>query len=278
MSKRAGEFVTLDDLRRRDRRRRDALVSARALARHDRRPRPRPGARAQSSENPVYYVQYAHARIVSMLAKAGEERVQARPRRGGGGARGEPLHAAERALIELLLAFPAEVDEAVERRAPHRHRRVRAGARAGLHRLLPRLPRARRRAGAGRVRADRAVRRERAHDRPLPGPARGQRAPRRCSWGLVEAREVGLQAGGVVGAERRALGSAGPARARAVASAAAAGRAWRAARGRPRAGRGRRSRSNPCALGSPSTAGPYWPTSACLICASSSPSSIRPWM
>ena len=75
----------------------------------------------QSNENPVYYVQYAHARIFSILAKAGKKRVHAalaslgepEPER-------EPLHAAERALIELLLAFPAEVQEAAERRAPHR--------------------------------------------------------------------------------------------------------------------------------------------------------------
>ena len=33
---------------------------------------------------------------------------------------GEPLHASERALIEQLLAFPVELAEAVARRAPHR--------------------------------------------------------------------------------------------------------------------------------------------------------------
>ena len=33
-------------------------------------------ARQQSAENPVYYVQYAHARIASMMAKAGPRRVQ----------------------------------------------------------------------------------------------------------------------------------------------------------------------------------------------------------
>ena len=32
-------------------------------------------ARSQSQDNPVYYVQYAHARIASILRKAGEERV-----------------------------------------------------------------------------------------------------------------------------------------------------------------------------------------------------------
>ncbi len=31
-------------------------------------------ARKQSRENPVYYIQYAHARIASLLRKAGEER------------------------------------------------------------------------------------------------------------------------------------------------------------------------------------------------------------
>ena len=32
-------------------------------------------ARSESQDNPVYYVQYAHARIASILRKAGEERV-----------------------------------------------------------------------------------------------------------------------------------------------------------------------------------------------------------
>ena len=41
-------------------------------------------ARKTSNENPVYYVQYAHARIASILRKAGEE---AEAARGGGGLR-----------------------------------------------------------------------------------------------------------------------------------------------------------------------------------------------
>jgi len=36
-------------------------------------------ARSQSSENPVYYVQYAHARIASMLGKAGPDAVSRAP-------------------------------------------------------------------------------------------------------------------------------------------------------------------------------------------------------
>ncbi|HYV16468.1 MAG TPA: arginine--tRNA ligase [Conexibacter sp.] len=75
-------------------------------------------AREQSSENPVYYVQYAHARIVSMLAKAGEGRVAGAL--AAAGSRAEPLDPAERTLVKKLLAFPEEIAEAAERRAPHR--------------------------------------------------------------------------------------------------------------------------------------------------------------
>jgi arginyl-tRNA synthetase len=74
-------------------------------------------AREQSAENPVYYVQYAHARIASVLDKAGEQRVAAALAE----ERGElALEPAERELVKKLLAFPAEVAEAAARRAPHR--------------------------------------------------------------------------------------------------------------------------------------------------------------
>ncbi len=117
MSKRAGEFVTLDDL--------VAEIGVDAarwylLARsHDTTvDLDLDLARSQSSENPVYYVQYAHARIASMLAKAGPERVAQAA--ASLASHPEPLHESERSLIELLLAFPAELAEAVDRRAPHR--------------------------------------------------------------------------------------------------------------------------------------------------------------
>ena len=118
MSKRAGEFVTLDDL----------LVEVGAdaarwflLARsHDTTvDLDLTLAREQSSENPVYYVQYAHARIASLLARAGSEREQAALDALRELER-EALDPAERTLIEQLLAFPQEVQEAAERRAPHR--------------------------------------------------------------------------------------------------------------------------------------------------------------
>jgi arginyl-tRNA synthetase len=74
-------------------------------------------ARRESAENPVYYVQYAHARIASMRRKAGEERV-ARALAASG--LDVELHPSERALVQKLLAFPDEVAEAAARRAPHR--------------------------------------------------------------------------------------------------------------------------------------------------------------
>jgi arginyl-tRNA synthetase len=118
MSKRAGEFVTLDDLK--------AEIGVDAarwylLARsHDTTvDLDLDLAREQSNENPVYYVQYAHARIASILARAGVERV-AQALASVIDAQRAPLDASERALIEQLLAFPGELAEAAERRAPHR--------------------------------------------------------------------------------------------------------------------------------------------------------------
>jgi arginyl-tRNA synthetase len=76
-------------------------------------------ARERSQDNPVYYVQYAHARIASILRKAGDERV-AEALAADLAASSEQLHPSTRALIKRLLEFPAQVREAAERRAPHR--------------------------------------------------------------------------------------------------------------------------------------------------------------
>jgi arginyl-tRNA synthetase len=74
-------------------------------------------AAKQDPENPVYYVQYAHARIASILRNAAPGQVET-------ALASEPqavaLNASERDLIRQLLSFPNEVREAVERRAPHR--------------------------------------------------------------------------------------------------------------------------------------------------------------
>jgi arginyl-tRNA synthetase len=76
-------------------------------------------ARSQSQDNPVYYVQYAHARIAGILAKAGEERVAAALSADLRGS-AERLHPSARSLVKRLLELPDEVREAAERRAPHR--------------------------------------------------------------------------------------------------------------------------------------------------------------
>ena len=116
MSKRRGEFITLDDLIG------EIGVDA---TRYFMLSRSQDStidldldlARSQSAENPVYYVQYAHARIASVRRKAGEERVARALATTG---LDVELHPSERALVKKLLAFPEEVVEAAERRAPHR--------------------------------------------------------------------------------------------------------------------------------------------------------------
>ena len=118
MSKRRGDFVTLDDLldligvdatrffmlQRSIDRTIDLDVDL---------------ARSQSRENPVYYVQYAHARIASMLRRLPSERVAAAVAVDADWG-SEPLAGPERDLVKKLVAFPGEVAEAADRRAPHR--------------------------------------------------------------------------------------------------------------------------------------------------------------
>ena len=118
MSKRRGDFVRLDDLL--DEIGVDATRFFMLQRSHDRTlDLDLELAREQSAENPVYYVQYAHARIASMLGRLEPERVD-----GALGAEaewgGDELHPSERDLIKKLAAFPDEIAEAALRRAPHR--------------------------------------------------------------------------------------------------------------------------------------------------------------
>jgi arginyl-tRNA synthetase len=118
MSKRSGDFVSLDDLL--------GDIGADATRwfmlwrSHDTTvDLDLELARRQSNENPVYYVQYAHARIASILRKAGQGAEQVAE--GAGTATpGTPLDPTERELVKRLLEFPEEVREAAARRAPHR--------------------------------------------------------------------------------------------------------------------------------------------------------------
>jgi arginyl-tRNA synthetase len=68
-------------------------------------------AAERSQKNPVYYVQYAHARIAGILRNAGDANV--------GGAGAGDLAGEERDLIKRLAEFPGVAAEATERRAPH---------------------------------------------------------------------------------------------------------------------------------------------------------------
>jgi len=71
----------------------------------------------RSEKNPVYYVQYAHARMCSIFREAQERRVAPEP----GAARLELLeHPDEMALLRQLADFPREVADAARARAPHR--------------------------------------------------------------------------------------------------------------------------------------------------------------
>jgi arginyl-tRNA synthetase len=113
MSKRTGEFITLDELLD------DIGVDATRWFMLWRSHETTVDldlelARSQSSENPVYYVQYAHARIASILRKAGEGAPAAPP------ADRPELEESEKALVKRLLEFPEEVRSAAARRAPHR--------------------------------------------------------------------------------------------------------------------------------------------------------------
>jgi arginyl-tRNA synthetase len=114
MSKRSGEFITLDDLMSEVGA--DAVrwfFSSRAFT---------SGidfdlelAKKQSNENPVYYVQYAHARTASIFRNAAELGVAA-----DASATGALLtHPSEQQLIRHLLDLPDTLALAAERRETH---------------------------------------------------------------------------------------------------------------------------------------------------------------
>lgn len=117
MSKRSGQYITLDELM--EEVGRDAarfffvMRSADSQMDFDLNL-----AKSQSSENPVYYVQYAHARIHSLLKMASE----------GGGSNqlwsqaelSRLVHPAELELIRKLADLPEEIIQAAIDREPHR--------------------------------------------------------------------------------------------------------------------------------------------------------------
>ena len=117
MSTRSGEFVTLRELRKEVGR--DAarfFYVMRKCEQHldfdlDL-------AKSQSADNPVYYVQYAHARICSVLRQAGERDIAVEP--SAGDANLELLQAEhEQALLKALDRYPEVVEAAALNEEPH---------------------------------------------------------------------------------------------------------------------------------------------------------------
>ena len=114
MSKRSGEFITLDEVLNEvgvDAAR--WFFSSRAYT---------TGidfdlelAKKQSNENPVYYVQYAHARACSILRNAADAGARPDPSRTGHLLK----HPSEHGLIRHLLDFPDAIATAAERRETH---------------------------------------------------------------------------------------------------------------------------------------------------------------
>ena len=115
MSKRRGDVVFLDDFVDEIGSTPRAGTSSRAVT--TRRSRSTSTSRRRRRpKNPVYYVQYAHARIAGILRNAPEGAVA--------GAEKDvapvgPLAPEERDLVKRLAEFPAVAAEAAVRRAPH---------------------------------------------------------------------------------------------------------------------------------------------------------------
>ncbi|MBK1730978.1 arginine--tRNA ligase [Thiococcus pfennigii] len=117
MSTRSGEFVTLRELRREVGR--DAARFFYVMRRCEQHlDFDLDLARSQSADNPVYYVQYAHARIASVLRQGAERGIPLEPTRGTEHlARLEEPH--EQTLLRSLSRYPEIVEGAALAAEPH---------------------------------------------------------------------------------------------------------------------------------------------------------------
>jgi len=132
MSRRAGDYVTLDELL--DEvgpdaarytlltRSSDSSIDFDIVA-----------VTRQTMDNPVYYVQYAHARIASLLAVAGGQGVTLPPWNEVD--LGELVAEAELDLLRKLAELPEVIDLAADARAPHRLTRYAEEVAAEFHRF-----------------------------------------------------------------------------------------------------------------------------------------------
>jgi len=117
MSKRAGTFVSLDELI--DEVGTDAARFHLLLFSNDHTMRfDIEEVARQSMENPVYYVQYGHARIAAIIRKAEASGITIKPV--DDVALGLLVHEAEAELLRALADVPGALARAAELRAPHR--------------------------------------------------------------------------------------------------------------------------------------------------------------
>jgi arginyl-tRNA synthetase len=132
MSKRTGDIVTLDELI-------DEVGSD--AARYTLLARSTDTAldfdielvKRRSLDNPVYYVQYAHARIASLLRYAAEQGVSLEPFEK---VRAEELvHETELDLLRKIAEMPEQLHFAADARAPYRLTRYAEELAAGFHRF-----------------------------------------------------------------------------------------------------------------------------------------------
>jgi arginyl-tRNA synthetase len=117
MSTRSGEFVTLRELRKEVGR--DAARFFYVMRRCEQHMDfDLDLAKSQSRDNPVYYVQYAHARIHAVLRQAGEKGIDVAP--SAGLAHLERLvESHESALLKTLSRYPEVVESAALNEEPH---------------------------------------------------------------------------------------------------------------------------------------------------------------
>ncbi|HEX7375046.1 MAG TPA: arginine--tRNA ligase [Steroidobacteraceae bacterium] len=117
MSTRSGEFITLRELRREVGN--DAARFFYVMRSNDQHlDFDMQLATSKSNENPVYYIQYAHARVCSVLRQLREKGMEFDAARGKAGLHrlAEPH---EQALLASLSRYPELVESAAMQRAPH---------------------------------------------------------------------------------------------------------------------------------------------------------------
>jgi arginyl-tRNA synthetase len=116
MSTRAGQFVTLRQLRQEVGT--DAARFFYVMRSHDQHlDFDLDLARSQSNDNPVFYVQYAHARVAALFRQLTEKGMTFN-RASGDAARERLVHEQEVELMQLLLGWPEMVAAAANARSP----------------------------------------------------------------------------------------------------------------------------------------------------------------